>query len=208
MAGTCLQFFGFITSFVGWIGVLIATATNDWVLTCDYSINTCRKLDELGSRGLWADCVIAIGLYHCKPLADILTLPAHIQAARALMITGSFLGLPAVFLLLSSMPCIRMGHDPGTEKHKRFLLGGVLIVILALSAIMATIWYPVSTHKETTIVTFGYSLYAGWIGAAFCLFGGIVIVCCTGESQAFMENRFYYSSQGSGSPTHAKSANV
>ncbi|CAJ0929230.1 unnamed protein product [Ranitomeya imitator] len=78
----------------------------------------------------------------------------------------------------------------------------------ALSSIMATIWFPVSTHKETTIVTFGYSLYAGWIGAAFCLFGGIVIVCCSGESQAFMENRFYYSSQGSGSPTHAKSANV
>lgn len=57
-------------------------------------------------------------------------LTAHIQAARALMITGSFLGLPGVFLLLSAMPCIRMGHDPGTEKHKRFLLGGVLIVIL------------------------------------------------------------------------------
>ncbi|CAH2247605.1 claudin-11 [Pelobates cultripes] len=153
MGGTCLQFFGFISGFIGWMGVVVATATNDWVLTCDYSINTCRKLDELGSRGLWADCVISIGLYHCKPLADILTLPA-------------------------------------------------------LSTIMATIWFPVSTHKETTIVTFGYSLYAGWIGAAFCLFGGIVIVCCTGESQAFMENRFYYSSQGSGSPTHAKSANV
>ncbi|OCT56516.1 hypothetical protein XELAEV_18004735mg [Xenopus laevis] len=75
MGGTCLQLFGFLSSFVGWIGVVVAATTNDWVLTCDYSINTCRKLDEVGSRGLWADCVIAIGLYHCKPLADILTLP-------------------------------------------------------------------------------------------------------------------------------------
>ncbi|XP_041419277.1 claudin-11 isoform X3 [Xenopus laevis] len=124
------------------------------------------------------------------------------------MITSSFLGLPAVFLLLSAMPFIRMGHDPGAEKHKRFRLGGILIVILALCTIIATIWFPVSTHRETTIVTFGYSLYAGWIGAAFCLFGGSVIVCCAGEFNAFMENRFYYSSQGSGSPSHAKSANV
>ncbi|KAG8445190.1 hypothetical protein GDO86_010097 [Hymenochirus boettgeri] len=85
MGGTSLQLVGFLLSFVGWIGVLLATATNDWVLTCDYSINTCRKLDEVGSRGLWADCVIAIGLHHCKPLADILTLPAFDKAIRTLI---------------------------------------------------------------------------------------------------------------------------
>ncbi|XP_073434979.1 claudin-11 isoform X2 [Dendrobates tinctorius] len=165
MAGTCLQFFGFVSSFVGWIGVVVATTTNDWVLTCDYSINTCRKLDELGSRGLWADCVISIGLYHCKPLADILTLPAHIQAARALMITGSFLGLPAVFLLLSAMPCIRMGHDPGTEKYKRFTLGGVLIVILVTNSISSAqeipLMFPQYDHVQFHLVYFHQDLWTG-----------------------------------------------
>lgn len=66
---------GFACSFVGWIGLIVATATNDWVVTCGYTITTCRKMDELGSKGLWADCVMATGLYHCKPLVDILILP-------------------------------------------------------------------------------------------------------------------------------------
>ncbi|XP_029472659.1 claudin-11 [Rhinatrema bivittatum] len=206
MTATCLQFVGFASSFFGWIAIIVTTATNDWVVTCSYSITTCRKLDEVGSKGLWADCVMSTGLYHCKPLADILILPAYIQACRALMIAACILGLPAVFLLVSALPCIRMGHEPGAAKHKRFKMGGMLVMAIAFCTIISTIWFPVSTHRETTIVHFGYSLYAGWIGSALLVFGGSVIICCSGESQAFGENRFYYSSQGS--PSHAKSANV
>lgn len=77
MVATCLHLAGFVCSFVGWIGVVVATATNDWVVTCGYTITTCRKMDELGSKGLWADCVMATGLYHCKPLVDILILPGE-----------------------------------------------------------------------------------------------------------------------------------
>ena len=51
---------------------------------------------------------------------------------------------------------------------------------------VATIWFPVCAHRETTIVSFGYSLYAGWIGAVLCLVGGCVIVCCAGDAQALM----------------------
>lgn len=79
MVATCLQVVGFVTSFVGWIGIIVTTSTNDWVVTCGYTIPTCRKLDELGSKGLWADCVMATGLYHCKPLVDILILPGKIR---------------------------------------------------------------------------------------------------------------------------------
>ena len=87
------------------------------------------------------------------------------------------------------------------------LIHSSLLVSPALCAMVATIWFPVCAHRETTIVSFGYSLYAGWIGAVLCLVGGCVIVCCAGDAQAFGENRFYYSS-GSSSPTHAKSAHV
>ena len=77
----------------------------------------------------------------------------------------------------------------------------------AMCGVVATIWFPVCAHRETTIMSFGYSLYTGWIGSALCLFGGCVIVCCSGDAQTFGENRFYYAS-GSSSPTHAKSAHV
>lgn len=75
MANTCIQFTGFLMGFLGWIGLIIATATNDWVVTCKYNMNTCRKMDELEAKGLWADCVISTALYHCISLTQILELP-------------------------------------------------------------------------------------------------------------------------------------
>lgn len=87
MVATCLQVVGFVTSFVGWIGIIVTTSTNDWVVTCGYTIPTCRKLDELGSKGLWADCVMATGLYHCKPLVDILILPGKDPTSEWLLLT-------------------------------------------------------------------------------------------------------------------------
>ncbi|XP_009585167.1 PREDICTED: claudin-11, partial [Fulmarus glacialis] len=89
------------------------------------------------------------------------------------------------------------------------LLGDLLdqalvLMLLAMCGVVATIWFPVCAHRETTIMSFGYSLYTGWIGSALCLFGGWRIA---GDAQTFGENRFYYAS-GSSSPTHAKSAHV
>ncbi|KAL8188007.1 UNVERIFIED_CONTAM: Claudin-11 [Gekko kuhli] len=134
MVATCLHLTGFVASFVGWIGLIVATSTNDWVVTCGYTITTCRKMDELGSKGLWADCVMATGLYHCKPLVDILILPGYVQACRALMIAASVLGLPAVFLLVTVLPCIRMGNEPGVAKYRRSQLGGILLILLVCLA--------------------------------------------------------------------------
>lgn len=55
---------------------------------------------------------------------------AYIQTTRALMITGSILGLPAVGMILMSMPCISLGNEPQSSKNKRTILGGVLILIV------------------------------------------------------------------------------
>lgn len=46
------------------------------------------------------------------------------------MITGSILGLPAVGMILMSMPCINLGNEPQGSKNKRTILGGVLILIV------------------------------------------------------------------------------
>lgn len=77
MANACLQLSGFLVSCLGWLGIVIATATNDWVNMCKYGLNTCKKMDELGAKGPWADCVISTGLYHCVSLTQILDLPGR-----------------------------------------------------------------------------------------------------------------------------------
>ncbi|XP_033885299.2 claudin-11-like [Acipenser ruthenus] len=211
MASTCVQMSGFLLSCFGWIGIIIATATSEWVVTCRFDITTCKKMDELGTRGLWEDCVLSTDLYHCRSLTDILLLPAYIQTSRALMISASILGLPAILLVMMSLPCINLGSEPESIKYKRSVVGGVLILLIAICSIIPTVWFPIASHRESGLVTFGYSLYAGWIGAALCLFGGSMISCCSGDSPEYSENRYYYSKHRaalSASPNHAKNAHV
>lgn len=215
MANTCLQFTGFVMSFLGWIGLIIATATNEWVVTCKYQMNTCRKMDELEAKGLWADCVISTALYHCITLTQILELPAYIQTSRALMVTASILGLPAVVMVLMSMSCINLGSEPESAKNKRSVLGGILILLTAFCGIVSTVWFPIGAHHERGLMSFGFSLYSGWVGTALCLLGGCIISCCSVDSPATYteNNRFYYSKQGPAhtgpaSTNHAKSAHV
>lgn len=54
------------------------------------------------------------------------------------MIAASVLGLPAILLLLTVLPCIRMGHEPGVAKYRRAQLAGVLLILLG----RLSLWPP------------------------------------------------------------------
>lgn len=77
MALMCRQIIGSGASSVGWVGLIVATATNDWVRTCDYSLAVCLRKDELLSKGLWAECIVSPALYHCAAREQILSLPGE-----------------------------------------------------------------------------------------------------------------------------------
>ncbi|XP_058498858.1 claudin-11-like [Solea solea] len=216
MALVCRQLTGCAASCAGWVGVIVATVTNDWVRTCDYTVTTCVRMDELGSRGLWAECVISPSLSHCVALNQILSLPAYVQTARALMICACLLGLPAMMLVIMSMSCIRLQNDPSANKVRRARVGGALFILMAVCAIVSTVWFPIGSYQNEGLMSFGFSLYAGWIGTGLCLVGGFMILCCHGNDvqPPSRENSFYYSRQrGAATPidppaNHAKSAMV
>ncbi|CDQ80769.1 unnamed protein product [Oncorhynchus mykiss] len=181
MAHVCRQLSGSGASFAGWVGIIIATATNDWVRTCDYTVTTCVRMDELGARGLWAECVISPSLYHCVTLNHILTLPAYIQTCRALMVCACLMGLPAMGLVLMSMPCVRLGDEIPATKLRHGMVGGALTFIVALCGLVSTIWFPIGAHAEEGLMSFGISLYTGWVGSVLCLLGSFMILCCCGD---------------------------
>ncbi|XP_028294220.1 claudin-11a [Gouania willdenowi] len=222
MANSCLQLSGFLLSFIGWLGIIIATATNDWTTMCKYGLSTCKKMDELEVKGPWANCVISTGLYHCLSLTQLLDLPAYIQTTRALMIIGSILGLPAVGILLMSMPCISLCNEPQSSKNKRAIMGGVLVLLVAVCGAVSTIWFPLGAHQEHGLMSFGFSLYTGWAGTVFSLVGGAMLTCSSDGSapHAYQgnNNQFYYSKQGganmaataaaASTTNHARSAHV
>ncbi|XP_018534690.1 claudin-11 [Lates calcarifer] len=216
MAHMCRQLTGSAASCAGWVGIMVATATNDWVRTCDYTMTTCIRMDELGARGLWAECVISPALYHCQALDHILSLPAYVQTSRALMILACLLGLPAMLLVLTSMSCVRLPNDTSAVKLRRARVGGALFILMAVCGIISTVWFPIGAHLDEGLMSFGFSLYAGWVGSGLCLVGGSMILCCHGTDLRIpsRENSFYYSRQG-GTATpmdppanHAKSARV
>ncbi|XP_040022621.2 claudin-11 [Gasterosteus aculeatus] len=217
MAHLCRQVSGSAASCAGWVGIIVATATNDWVRTCDYSVATCVRMDELGSRGLWAECVISPALYHCVALSQVLSLPAYIQTSRALMICSCLLGLPSLLLVLMSMLCVRLQNDNAAIKQRRARVGGVLFLLMALCGGVSTVWFPIGAHREERLMAFGFSLYAGWVGSGLCLLGGAVILFCRGidPGPPSRGNSFYYYSRQGGTATpldppanHAKSERV
>lgn len=157
------------------------------------------------------------------------------------MVCACLLGLPAVLLVLMSMPCIRLQNDSSTVRQRRSRVGGVLFLcvgenppprppqtqggiwtsnpapcVAALCGVVSTVWFPVGAHSDGGLMSFGFSLYAGWVGAALCLLGGITILFCHFLSPGgpSRENSFYFSRQASRAgpleppANHAKSARV
>lgn len=57
-------------------------------------------------------------------------LPAYVQTSRALMVCACLLGLPAMLLVLMSMPCIRLQNDSSTIRQRRSRVGGVLFLCM------------------------------------------------------------------------------
>ncbi|XP_004082209.1 claudin-11 [Oryzias latipes] len=219
MANSCVQLSGFLLGFLGWLGIIIATATNDWVHTCHHGMSVCKMMDDYRAMGPWANCVLRAGNSHCQSLTQIFDLPVYIQTTRALMIIASILGLPAAGILLMSMPCINLGNDLQSSKNKRAILGGVLLLLVGLCGLVSTIWFPYAAFYDQEFTYFGFSLYTGWVGTVFCLLGGAILACSSDSSppssRPYQENnRFNYSKQGGGqmpapsTTNHAKSAHV
>ncbi|XP_060756789.1 claudin-11b [Neoarius graeffei] len=216
MSQSCRLLCGFFLSCSGWICLIVATSTNDWVIICSFNMNACNKMEQ-ETKGLWAECVISTALYHCLALNHILSLPAYIQTSRALMVCASLLGLPSMLLALLATPCVRLGDESDGTKRKRALFGGILTLIMSACALVSTVWFPVGAHREVSLLSFGFSLYSGWMGCALCLLGGLVLTCCSGGGGVpaqSPEKRFYYSKQHGLSDSvqttnnHAKSAHV
>lgn len=103
--------------------------------------------------------------------------------------------------------------------HINFSLKNTVTILplsLALCGMVSTIWFPIGVLHEDGLMSFGFSLYAGWVGSALCFFGGSVMTCCSrsdGPTQS-PENRYYYSKHSevtNSAPSinsHARSAHV
>uniref|UniRef100_A0A8C2C1D6 Claudin n=1 Tax=Cyprinus carpio TaxID=7962 RepID=A0A8C2C1D6_CYPCA len=211
MSHSCRLLCGFLMSCIGWTGIIIATSTNDWVVTCKYGMHTCRKMDELETKGLWTECVISTALYHCISLNQILDIPGEKEFNKSLF------SLHAIFYYLFRFRVfffVQCWEDFLYCSYVSYYMA--FLLFSALCGMVSTVWFPIGVLHEDGLMSFGFSLYAGWVGSALCFFGSSVMICCSrGDNPSQNpENHYYYSKHSgvtnSGPPinNHAKSAHV
>ncbi|KAM9787558.1 claudin-11a [Syngnathus typhle] len=213
---------GFTLGLLGWLGILVATASNDWLVLCRHSqLSACRMFDIVRTKGPWAECssTASNGMQTCLPF-QIFDLPVYAHVTRALMVTASILGLVAMVMVATSMPCIRLGSDAQNSKNKSAAVGGVLMLIAGLCGLLSTVWFFIGENLNEQVMSFGFALYAGWAGVVLSLLAGVILSCCSSSpsSRPYQDHgRVYFSKMGAeatapaatlSSPNHTKSVHV
>lgn len=144
MSHSCRLLCGFLMSCIGWTGIIIATSTNDWVVTCKYNMHTCRKMDELETKGLWTECVISTALYHCISLNQILDIPGEKEF---------FGGVKNIFF------CMHPFSYSWIKNNSTFILVVFHILIIFLLFSQNTFWFVYDIIWYLTLWYFDLSLH-------------------------------------------------
>ncbi|KAM8791926.1 claudin-20 [Rhynchonycteris naso] len=185
MARVRLELFAFVLAFCGLSGVLVATVLPNWMVSVDMGSNIITAIVQL--QGLWMDCTCdSTGMISCTLKFSILSLPTHVQAARATMVLACILSASGVCTATVGMQCTRLGRDRDTKVQACFA-GGVCLASAGVSALIPTVWYT-----QESIATFldlavpessrhepGGAVYVGFISAVLLVISGMIFCIST-----------------------------
>nr|XP_039331316.1 claudin-7-like [Saimiri boliviensis boliviensis] len=110
MANLGLQLLNFSMALLGWVGPVACTTILQWQMSSSVgnSINTAQAM----YKGLWIDYIMqTMGLMSCEIHDLVLTLPAAIQAPRALMVASLVLGFLTMCVATMGMECMCCGEN-------------------------------------------------------------------------------------------------
>lgn len=183
MPSTGLQLLAFVLAFCGVSGVLAATLLPNWMVNLDTGSNIITSIIQV--QGLWMDCTCySTGMFSCTLKFSVLTLPIHVQAARATMVLACVLSTLGICTSTVGMQCIRLGGDRETKSHSSFA-GGICLMSAGISGIIPTVWYTKEiianfldlTVPESNKPEPGGAIYIGFIAAMLLLISGAIF--CT-----------------------------
>ena len=178
-----VQLLAFVLAFCGVSGVLVATMLPNWKVTVDTGSNIITAIVQL--QGLWMDCTCySTGMFSCTLKYSILSLPTHVQAARAAMVLACVLSALGICTSTVGMQCTRLGGGRETKTHACFA-GGVCLMSAGISGLIPTVWYTkeiIATFLDLTVPESnkhepGGAVYIGFISAMLLLTSGTIF--CT-----------------------------
>lgn len=183
MASAGLQLLALVLALGGVSGVLAATLLPNWKVNMDAGSNIITAIVQL--QGLWMDCTwYSTGMFSCTLKFSVLSLPAHVQAARATMVLACVLSALGTCTATVGMECTRLGGDGKTKRHASFA-GGLCLVSAGVSGFIPTVWYMKEimanfldlTVPESNKHEPGGAVYIGFVSAVLLLTSGMIF--CT-----------------------------
>ncbi|XP_045860817.1 claudin-20 [Meles meles] len=183
MVSAGLQLLAFVLALSGVSGVLTATLLPNWKVNVDSGSNIITAIVQL--QGLWMDCTwYSTGMFSCTLKYSILSLPVHVQAARATMVLACVLSALGICASTVGMKCTRLGRGRETKSHASFA-GGVCFMSAGVSGLIPTVWYTKEivadfldlTVPESNKQEPGGAVYIGFISAVLLLISGMIF--CT-----------------------------
>ncbi|XP_040276467.1 claudin-22-like [Bufo bufo] len=140
---------------------------------------------EIWNTGLWQTCVVQDeGGMQCKDFDSFLALPFPLQMARILMFLSDGLGIIGLLVSTMCLECLKTGEQK--NKKKLALLGGILLLISGITALIPVSWIAYDTVQEFWDETvpeivprweFGEAMFMCWFGSFFLIFGGSLLFC-------------------------------
>ncbi|KAM4050692.1 putative claudin-24 [Anomaloglossus baeobatrachus] len=140
---------------------------------------------EIWNSGLWQTCVVQDeGGMQCKDFDSFLALPFTLQMARILMFLSDGLGIIGLIVSTLCLECLKNGERD--TKKKLALVGGTLLVISGIIALIPVSWIAYDTVQEFWDETipeivprweFGEAMFMCWFGSFFLIFGGSLLFC-------------------------------
>lgn len=188
MANAGIQLLGFCLAFVGFIGLIASTVMVEWKMSSYAADNiiTAQAVYE----GLWKSCVSqSTGQVQCKVYDSLLQLPTMVQGTRGLMLVSIVMCLISMLVATVGMKCTTCLEDSKEQKNKVAMVGGILLIISGLFALVGTSWYGNRIAKEfydpftptNARYEFGAALFVGWGAACLTMVGGGFLCCnCSG----------------------------
>nr|XP_056715749.1 claudin-2 [Euleptes europaea] len=181
MVSVGLQLLGYVFGLLGLLGALIATLLPSWRTNSYIGASIVTAVGF--SKGLWMECATySTGITQCDIYSSLLSLPADLQAAQALMATSIAVSCLASIICVVGMRCTIFSQD-SPSKDRIAVIGGVAFVIGGLLCFIPVVWnihvilrdfYNPIVHDSMKF-EIGEALYLGILSSLISLVGGFIL---------------------------------
>ncbi|KAG9479889.1 putative claudin-24 [Eleutherodactylus coqui] len=175
-----LQYSAMFFALLGYILICVSTFVPLWK-----NLNLDLNEMEIWNSGLWQTCVVQEeGGMQCKDFDSFLALPFTLQMARILMFLSDGFGIVGLIISTMCLECLSIGENK--TKKKLALLGGTLLLISGIIAVVPVSWIAYDTVQEFWDQTipdivprweFGEAMFMCWFGSFFLILGGSFLFC-------------------------------